>query len=246
MRDSHRCSRLALLVAAACLAACNVSQPADPQPPAAAATAGPATAAAPPQLETPATADAFVVHVPAGQRGPLKALRSCSDSTSDSAGCGGFTALSNDGSTLLLQRRRSRGPATPGAAWEEAYQIRRDLDVARVEPAFEYDLSAWGIEDGTRARGGNERPDKCAARRDPEWSLEQIQVPQAWAALRHDRSRPDGEEGSSVVIAHVDTGYRKHLEMWNADPRLSRLLVSDGYDFLDKDDDPLDPLDTSR
>ena len=201
---------------------------------------------------TPGAVGGFVLHFREGDtRGggePPRGVRDlCGPNvTRESQPCWQFEPLSPDGSSVELipsGAQGSRGAPDPAAAWEEAYRLRQQTGADRVEPAFEYDQSAWGVEDEAPTRGGKNRPNKCAAQADPEWSLKHIHAHQAWALIQG-RGRPDGEEGRNVIIAHPDTGYREHPEFWDADESRSSTLYSAGYDFLDKDPNPFDEMDT--
>lgn len=138
-------------------------------------------------------------------------------------------------------RGASRTPTPTGAAWDEAYRIRRQSGAERVEPSFEIDASDLAAEDAPRS--GRNRPDKEAAARDSVWSLKQIRAFDAWDLLRASGAG-DGEEGASVTIAHPDTGYREHAEFWDAQESRSRVLFTLGYDFLDEDPSAFDEMDT--
>jgi len=87
-----------------------------------------------------------------------------------------------------------------------------------------------------RAKGADAEPLACSA--DPVWSLALCRVPEAWELPlpEHGAGRAHGE---GIVVAHPDTGYTRHPELLDA----RRLLVTEGYDFVDDDPDPLDPLD---
>jgi hypothetical protein len=222
-------------------------------------TAGTPTPAPSPSSVPPATASTpgalggFVLHFREGDtRAAGAAPRGVRDLcgpgvTRDSQPCWQFESLSPDGSSVELipaGSQAARDAPPPAAAWDEAYRLRRETGAERVEPAVEYDQSAWGVEDEAPARGGKNRPNKCAARADTEWSLKHIHAHQAWALLQHDKGRADGEEGRNVIIAHPDTGYREHPEFWDADEGRSSTLYGAGYDFLDKDPNPFDEMDT--
>ena len=126
-----------------------------------------------------------------------------------------------------------------GKAWDEAYRLREQSRAERVEPSLE-------LDDAPRqaaAFGGGNRPDRAEAQSDNEWSLKHINVNTAWSLLRQG-GRADGEEGKSVNIAHLDTGYREHREFWDADEAKSSVLFKHGYDYLHDDDKPFDDMET--
>ena len=200
---------------------------------------------------TPGALGGFVLHFgEGGARGdaaPRGIAGICPPNvTRDTAPCWRHQTASPDGASVELipaGAQGTRGTPSPGAAWDEAYRLRSLSGAERVEPALEYDQSEWGVEDELPTRGGKNRPNKCAARNDTEWSLKHIRVPQAWALMQA-KGRADGDEGKSVVIAHPDTGYREHPEFWDLDGARSRVLFKDGYDFFDEDDIPFDEMDT--
>jgi hypothetical protein len=138
-------------------------------------------------------------------------------------------------------RKDSLRDESLGAAWDEAYRIRQQTGAERVEPSLELDETPRRAE--ARFSGGD-RPDKPQAQADNEWSIKYINVPTAWSILQHG-GRANGEEGKGVTIAHLDTGYREHREMWDPDEAKSSVLFKHGYDFLHDDDNPFDDMEAS-
>lgn len=67
----------------------------------------------------------------------------------------------------------------------------------------------------------------------PRWALDRLDVPAAWA-YSESAARPT--RGAGVVIAQPDTGVVRHAE-------LDGVVRVGGWDVLDGDDDPTDPLD---
>ena len=67
----------------------------------------------------------------------------------------------------------------------------------------------------------------------PRWALERLNVPAAWA-FSQGEGRP--ARGLGVVIAQPDTGVVAH-------PELDGVVRVGGWDVLDHDGDPTDPLD---
>jgi hypothetical protein len=128
-----------------------------------------------------------------------------------------------------------------GAAWDQAYRLREQTQAERVEPVIELDQTP--VASAARFSGGD-RPDKAQAKIDNEWSLKYINAPTAWSLMQQG-GRADGEEGKSVNVAHLDTGYREHREMWDADEARSSVLFRHGYDFLHDDDNPFDEMENS-
>jgi hypothetical protein len=124
-----------------------------------------------------------------------------------------------------------------GAAWDRAYRLREQTRAERVEPVIELDESQAAA---ARFSGG-ERPHRAQAQIDNEWSLKHINAPTAWSLIQQG-GRSDGQEGLSVNVAHLDTGYREHREMWDPDEARSAVLFRHGYDFLHGDDNPFDDM----
>ncbi len=141
---------------------------------------------------------------------------------------------------------------TPRVAWRRA-QLAAELPGVRyVEPLFrgpglEPDaahaarLLAPAERPSAARRGGKglgERaPLPCAAK-NARWSVEDVHAPLAWR-----RPPPAGGArfGASIRIAHPDTGYREHPEIWTDDGSVQRLLAREGHDFEDRDPDARDP-----
>jgi len=121
-------------------------------------------------------------------------------------------------------------PTSVGAAFDEAYELRERRGAKRAEPLFQLAMP----RSETRGRGEEEDDPRAAA--DPEWSLKQIAALEAWEKVRNETGRPFGEEARGIVIAHPDTGYLPHDEI------SSPISPDLGYDYMDADDDPTDPL----
>jgi hypothetical protein len=132
-----------------------------------------------------------------------------------------------------------RDPRALGTAWDEAYRLREQSGAERVEPVLELDDSARAAA----SFSAGDRPHKPEAQADSEWSLKHINVHTAWSLLRQG-GRADGEEGKGIGIAHLDTGYREHRELWDPDEAKSPVLFKHGYDFLQDDDKPFDDMET--
>jgi hypothetical protein len=88
---------------------------------------------------------------------------------------------------------------------------------------------------------GSEEPDP-RARDDVLWSLKQARVPDAWKLVRAKRAVPPGQEASGVFVAHPDTGFLKHPEIWTANASTSPVWAEKGRDYFGDDDDPTDDL----
>ena len=126
-------------------------------------------------------------------------------------------------------------------AWEWTYALRECREVANAEPA----LVIPGIDPlpeqvfskppSRPLSLGRARHRSCSV--DNEWSLKLSHVHQAWKLTpqRHGQGKPFGE---GIVIAHPDTGYTRHPEIWIG----QRVLPARGYNFEENRPDPLDPL----
>lgn len=142
--------------------------------------------------------------------------------------------------------RWSRRSVPIAKGWDWAARLAADRDVARAEPTFE----GPGVEPDPEAReeilapheiprgaAAIFRPSSCS--NDPFWSLRQIRARQAWDLP----PPPPGKRfGQDIVVAHPDTGYTHHPEIWDQTPAKRRVLADRGYDFKDDDPSAFDPL----
>lgn len=144
--------------------------------------------------------------------------------------------------------RWSRRPLPVARAWDLATRLAADRDVASAEPAFrcsglqpdpDTDLAPYELRAVSLLPDGDPLP---CARDNPVWSLQASGIEAAWQLPPPD----DGggrRFGKGVVVAHPDTGYTEHEEIWDAWPGKRRVLASRGYDYEDDDPDARDPLD---
>ncbi|MCG7917253.1 MAG: caspase family protein [Candidatus Thiodiazotropha taylori] len=144
---------------------------------------------------------------------------------------------------ILPPRVRSgdRQQDSVGRAFDKAYEYMDDLGARRVEPLFELELPMARSapvpgDPGTRGLGSDDPLQR--AKDDDMWSLKYTRVPEAWAIL-HAEGKPDGAEATGVLIAHPDTGYIEHAEIWGA-PGARPLWPEKGYDYYKNDDSPVD------
>jgi hypothetical protein len=144
---------------------------------------------------------------------------------------------------VLPPRTEAGSGLTTGQAWDKAYTLRKDRRVEHAEPLFTTPADPreeFGPQDCVAARiessGGKDLPEAA----DVEWSLGAAgaNVVGAWK-LFEQRGRKPGE---GITVGHPDTGYRKHPELWSADPAATRVLTDAGWDFVDGDGDPFDDL----
>ena len=126
-------------------------------------------------------------------------------------------------------------------AWETAYALGAVAGVAYAEPLFMVSLTdtrqlppmpeAAAVVEEAAIRELCAEAEPLAESSDPEWSLKQARVFEAWTHLPA-ASQP----GDGIVIGHPDTGYRRHPEV------VQNLLIELGRDFVDGDADAEDPL----
>lgn len=137
--------------------------------------------------------------------------------------------------------RRTGRPFEPGEAWALTRTLLAHRDVADAEPVLEQPglepPAAVGPGPRMRARDtSGDAPLPCAAA-SPEWSLQLCHVPQAWQLVP---PTPSGRtHGEGIRIGHPDTGYTRHAEIWDTP---SRVLADEGFDFVRRTADPVDPL----
>jgi thermitase len=148
----------------------------------------------------------------------------------------------------------SRHQFSVSEAWQTSYQLRSVPGILYAEPLFEVAVSGrpdWNIapdpdllasesfaeafDPGLTLCGSSPKFKDLPESENPEWSLEQMSVPQAWA---HFFPNADQLPGQGVVIGQPDTGYQNHPEI------LSNLLPDQGFDFLEDDSDATDELET--
>lgn len=134
----------------------------------------------------------------------------------------------------ITDRTLSGDSATAFAA---AHALEDVLGLEAAEPDLPTDLFPEPPPGGPALRSadlpfGCQAPREDALDQTPMWALDAMQVPQAWA-FSEARQRPD--RGAGVIVAQPDTGITKHIE-------LDGILSVPGFDVLDDDPDPTDPL----
>lgn len=136
--------------------------------------------------------------------------------------------LSTDDPDILIIDLPDRTLRTDAAAFTEAYALADAYGALAVEPDLPTplfpDLRAADFPPGCWSP---EHPGLS-----PEWALWTIRVPQAWK-YSQEQGRPDRGEG--IVVGQPDTGVIRHREM-------DGVRAVPGYDFVDDDNDPTDPL----
>ncbi|SDI77912.1 Subtilase family protein [Actinokineospora alba] len=139
--------------------------------------------------------------------------------------------LSADDPDILIIDLPDRVFATDADAFSDAYTLADDYGALAVEP----DLPTALFPEPDPVRGAD-FPPGCWSPEHPnlaaEWALWTIRAPQAW---EYSRSQGKPERGEGIVVGQPDTGVIRHRE-------LDGVLAVQGYDFVDNDNDPTDPL----
>lgn len=120
-------------------------------------------------------------------------------------------------------------------AWNKTYELRSQPGVIDVEPLFAVpipELTDWDEVSKPDIAGFS---DKRVAQEsdDVNWCLKQLRVFEAWERYFPDPSKLPGD---GIIIAHPDTGYTNHPEI------LDNLLLEEGYDFVEDDNNATDEL----
>lgn len=130
----------------------------------------------------------------------------------------------------------------PAAAFAAGYILAGEFSLATAEPDlptayFPEEPSVTGtgvpVEEDLGGLIGCWAPAEPALDGNLRWALERLRVPQAWE-FSQQRGRPS--QGAGVVVAQPDTGVTPHAE-------LAGVAMVMGFDVLDGDADPTDPLD---
>jgi serine protease len=157
-----------------------------------------------------------------------------------------------DGKATRFDVTSSERKLSVSEAWQMSYQLRAVPGVLYAEPLFEVAISGrpdWNValapdlmvtgrfeeafDPGLVLCGAGPNFKNLPESEEPEWSLKQMRVPEAWARFFSDSTKLPGQ---GVVIGHPDTGYQAHPEI------VPNLLPEKGFDFLEDDPDPTDEL----
>ncbi|MCC6610032.1 MAG: S8 family serine peptidase [Burkholderiales bacterium] len=146
------------------------------------------------------------------------------------------------GAADFLAQPVTRKRIQPGPAWEMVAKLRGRREVFDAEPAFR--LPGLPVEPREAPRLTGARLARSALipeadlpeSDDCEWSVTMCRAREAWA--RSEATPGAAVRGAGIVVAHPDTGYTEHPELY--DP--ARLLVGESFDFLTETPGALDPL----
>jgi serine protease len=148
------------------------------------------------------------------------------------------SALEHGVLALEIPSRTLEGAET-AAAFSAAYALADEFDLAASEPDlptafFPEEQSLPGVGDAVEESLG-QIPGCWVGREDgleADWALDKIRAPDAWEFSKIS-GRPS--RGVGIVVAQPDTGVTAHPELVGVDRAA-------GFDMLDNDVDPTDPL----
>jgi hypothetical protein len=197
-----------------------------------------------------ASTDGFAVHFDAAESaaGVASKLAAGTRSVCVSAAAGDcyeVVPVAGDSTVFEVRtpevRSGETGVESVGRAFETAYEIRDETGAQRVEPLLQQELAEAASapvagDPGTRGLGSEDPLPR--ARNDTIWSHKYARVPEAWALLAA-AGKPAGAVARGVVIAHPDTGYLRHPEIWEP-PSDRPILFDKGWDYFAGDDEPID------
>jgi len=160
------------------------------------------------------------------------------DAVESIRGCYRLVSDSRDGSRYELIPMELT-TVSAGQAFDEAYRIQGETKAQYVEPLFEIQMPR-GIEKGDFFAGCHD-PE---AANDAQWNLKQIRAQEAWLEFP---KTAHGQEAKDILIAHIDTGYTEHPEIWQEVSGRPIVYVEKGRNYYDANVNPkpLDPLSRS-
>lgn len=132
---------------------------------------------------------------------------------------------------------RTERELSPAEIWELCYQLQESPMVEIVEPAVQssgLDPLADELTPYEQPKSSFDEKHLPETDHDTHWSVKMVRIPEAWA---HAKSKGRPAFGDDIVVGHPDTGYTNHAQIWS-----SRLLHGYGYNFYDRKQDALDPL----
>lgn len=181
----------------------------------------------------------------------LEDTRSKEGPTDSSESCLNLSPMAKNGTVFeALPCQVTRGGEevlSIGQAFDRAYVIQKQLGAQRVEPNLEVPMPELETERGIDKRSsGEEDSHDPLAEQDDQWSLKQIRVAEAWQKIREKYQAPEGSEAEAIFIAHPDTGYRMHPEIWAETNGHRPTDVTKGYNYYEGNGNPEDPLLSDR
>lgn len=191
--------------------------------------------------------ESFVIEIDPCGRETAALLRAADAIAGEELGAGWVARpLAPQAGEFEIDRDGGSRRLAPGRAWDLARKLRARRDVASAEPLFE----TAGLEPDPKAlellllpherlpvqKGGPSTALPGAAG-DCLWSLKLSRFPEAWNLLPPVEG---AQQGGGVRIAHPDTGYTKHPEIWS--PANPRILPALGFNYVDGTPDATDPL----
>jgi caspase domain-containing protein/subtilase family protein len=161
--------------------------------------------------------------------------------------CERLAPIGTDQSTFeMTAYSTKRGDAdivSVGQAFDEAYDLQDHTGALRVEPMFEMQVPGVETNRGIDKRdiSGDEQHDPLAEA-DDQWHLKQVRAIEAWGKIRSRYGRDEGDEAQGIYIAHVDTGYTKHPEIWHEANGRKVIDVAKGHNYYEGNSNAEDPL----
>ena len=120
------------------------------------------------------------------------------------------------------------------AAWSLVHQLRADKRIVNAEPSWVVQMlveEEKSEEENEGFLGFMTGPDRAA--REKSWAPDLIKVREAWKVP----STNGKSQGEGIRIAHPDSGYTKHPEIFGKNQSMD---LKAGHDFVDNDRNPLD------
>ncbi|OKH55061.1 subtilisin-like serine protease [Calothrix sp. HK-06] len=192
---------------------------------------------------TPIFEGFFLQMVMAGQQAK------CQEIITQALGSDWEVKLVGDNATEFEITKSDANTLSTKEAWDKAYYLRSQPGVVYAEPLFavpvampidptqnfnqDIDLPTGRNLTGFDNQNQQNINDESS---DVDWPLKQLRVLETWQRFFPD---PNKLPGDGIIIGHPDTGYTPHPEI------ISNLLLNKSFDFLKKDNDPEDELETS-
>jgi hypothetical protein len=148
----------------------------------------------------------------------------------------------------VLDAARSIALVKPGALlppenpFDAALALAASSGAERAEPLLDVELpwnaalsapgSAWlgGLGCG------------CGKTTNDQWSLKQIVAEDGWEKAQNDAGKVAGREAAGVLVGHLDTGYTKHPEVWDAVGGPRPVDPARGVNYIELGQAPVDPV----